>query len=382
MKTLFLVLISVLFISCHQGTENMKKPKELIVYAGTYTSQGSDGIYVYTLNMANGELTLRHSVKDIENPSFLALAPDGKYLYAVHELNNYKGKRTGTVRSFRIEPGSWDLTFLSEQPSNGEHPCHVAVTPDGTYVLLANYSSGSVSMFPVRDGVLQAASDTAQHVGAGPNPKRQQGPHAHSINISPDGRYAFAVDLGIDKIVNYKLDLQNGRLVPNPKQKFVQVTPGAGPRHFTFHPNGGFAYVINELGNSIVAYTYNTADGVLSELQTVSTLPPDFSGESYCADIHITPDGKFLYGSNRGHNSLAIFKISGDGMLQHAGFQSTLGDWPRNFAIDPTGTYLLAANQKSDNIVVFCINKETGELQATGNEVHVSMPVCIKMLVP
>lgn len=381
-KSITFLFIIALFSSCSQEANKMKQSGTQIVYVGTYTSKGSDGIYVYKLNMANGELTRLHSVKDVENPSFLAIDPAGGYVYAVHELNNYQGKRTGAVRSFKIDPQTWDLTYLSEQPSYGEHPCQVTTTPDGKFVLLANYTSGSVSMFPTKEGMIQAASDTAQHVGGGPNTGRQEGPHAHSVTISPDGRFAYAADLGNDKIYIYDLKKQPGILTPaNPP--FVRTAPGAGPRHFAFHPNGKFAYIITELKSTITAFAYNSDSGALKEIETVSTLPPDFSGESFCADIHITPDGRFLYGSNRGHNSLAIFKIdAASGKLQSVGFQSTLGEWPRNFAIDPTGTWLLAANKNSDNIVVFRIHKKTGELEATGAEAHVSMPTCIKILIP
>ena len=358
----------------------MKTSNELIVYVGTYTSKGSEGIYVYKLHMETGELLPLHSVGDIENPSYLAIDSQQRYLYSVHELNDYQGKRTGAVRSFKIDPDTWDLQLLSEQPSFGEHPCYVAVDKTDNYVLLANYTSGSISMFPVQDGVLQAASDTAQHVGSGPKKGRQKGPHAHSINVSPDGRFAYAVDLGIDNIQIYKLDLENGLLLPN-DPPFVKTAPGAGPRHFTFHPNGEFAYVINELNSTITAYRYIAQNGSLAEIQTVKTLPADFSGSNTCADIHVSPDGNYLYGSNRGHDSIAIFRVdSGNGELQLVGHESTRGKTPRNFAIDPTGTYLLAANQDSDNIVVFRINKKTGELLATGNEAEVSMPVCIKMV--
>lgn len=372
--------LTLLSYSCKRDSETMETPKELIVYVGTYTSEGSEGIYVYNLQMQTGELKLLHSIGGIENPSFLAIDSKRHFLYSIHELNNYQGKRTGAVRSFKIDPKTWELQLLSEQPSFGEHPCYVAVDKTDNYVLLANYTSGSISMFPVQEGVLQAASDTAQHVGSGPNERRQTGPHAHSINVSPDGRFAFAADLGIDKIMIYKLDLEDGTLIPN-DPPFVATAPGAGPRHFAFHPDGTFAYVINELNSTITAYRYDAQHGRLSDLQTVGTLPDDFSGNNTCADTHVSPNGRFLYGSNRGHDSLVIFRIHPDsGELQLVGHESTRGQTPRNFAIDPTGTFLLAANQDSDSIVVFRINRETGELQFTGHEAKASMPVCIKMI--
>ncbi len=356
--------------------------KKTILYVGTYTGKTSEGIYVYELDMSSGALTPLHTVGDIENPSFLAIDSNSKYLYSVHELNNYHGERTGAIRSFKIDPDTWNLTLLSEQPSFGEHPCHVTVTETGDYVFLANYTSGSVSMFPVHDGVIEAMSDTAQHVGSGPNKGRQQGPHAHSVNLSPDGRFLYVMDLGIDKIMIYDLQAIPGQLTPA-ETPFVKTAPGAGPRHFTFHPNGKIAYAINELNSTITSYMYAAENGLLTEIETVQTLPADFGGQNTTADIHITPDGRFLYSSNRGHDSLVIFKIDGQtGKLELVGHQSVLGQTPRNFAIDPTGAFLLVANQNSDNIVVFSINKATGELQDTGHRAEVSLPVCLKVVSP
>ena len=380
---LTILLISLIYLSCNSEAKKMANESDVTVYVGTYTTKGSDGIYVYKLNQQNGEMTLLHTVNDVENPSFLEISPDGRYLYSVHELNNYNGKRTGAVRSFAIDPSTRNLTLLSEQASNGEHPCHVSVTPAGSFVLLANYTSGSVSIFPAKEGILDAASDTAQHVGSGPNIGRQKGPHAHSINISPDGRFAFSPDLGSDKIINYKIDYNIGRLLPNSAQKFTATAPGAGPRHFTFHPNGRFAYVINELNSTITSFAYDPENGILTEIETYPTLPENFDGESTCADIHISPDGLFLYGSNRGHDSLVIFKIEAStGKLSLIGFEPTGGKTPRNFGIDPSGTFLLAANQNSDNIVIFRRDIKTGLLEKTGYEVQVSKPVCITFLIP
>ena len=359
----------------------MADATDLFVYVGTYTSEESEGIYAYKLDKQTGDMTPLHVAKNIENPSFLEISADKKYLYSVHELNNYKGKRTGAVRSFQIDGETGNLTLLSEQPSNGEHPCHVSVTPDGAFVLLANYSSGSVAMFPSDNGALQVACDTAQHVGSGPNKSRQKGPYAHSINISPDGRFAFSPDLGCDKIMNYIIDTERAVLVPNPKQKFLSTTSGAGPRHFTFHPNGKLAFAIHELNSTITAFKYDKTDGILTEIETVSTLPKDYTDESTCADIHVSPDGAFLYGSNRGHDSLAIFKIdAANGTLALVGFEPTGGKTPRNFGIDPSGAFLLAANQDSDTIVVFQIDKKTGLLTKTAVEANISKPVCVEFV--
>lgn len=372
------LMLSLLVAGCAEKTMQ----KNAIFYIGTYTGQGSEGIYAYKLDMQTGALQQLHAIGDVENPSFLAIDSNNEFLYSVHELNNYQGQRTGAIRSFKIDPDKWNLTLLSEQPSFGEHPCHVTVTKNGDYVFLANYTSGSVSMFPVKNGVIEAASDTAQHVGSGPNAGRQKGPHAHSVNLSPDGKFLYVMDLGIDKIMIYDIVTNSGELTPaNPP--FIKTAPGAGPRHFTFSPNGKFAYVINELNSTITSYSYNAENGSLTEIETVDTLPSDFDGQNTTADIHITPDGRFLYGSNRGHDSLAIFKIDEQtGQLELIGHQSVVGKTPRNFAIDPTGAFLLVANQNSDNIVVFKINKETGELQDTGHRAEVSMPVCVRFVNP
>jgi len=360
----------------------MRNVREYIVYIGTYTQESSEGIYVYRFDRRSAELIHLYTVSDVENPSFLAIDSQQRFLYAVHELNEYQGQRTGAVRSFRIDPSTWNLDRLSEQPSFGEHPCHVAVHPQDNLVLLANYTSGSVSLFPVVDGVLQTAGDTAQHVGSGPNLRRQKGPHAHSVTFSPDGRYVYAADLGIDKLMIYRMDTEKGVLIPNNPQH-VSTSPGAGPRHMTFHPNGKYAYVINELNSTITAYRYDPQSGGLEEFQTLSTLPDTFTGNNTCADIHTTPDGRFLYGSNRGHDSLVICKVDKkSGILSVVGRQSVLGETPRNFAVDPAGEHVLVANQNSDSIVVFRINKRTGLLTDTGNRTKVSMPVCVKMISP
>lgn len=377
---MWMTVMALFFIMT--GCVEKRKQEKAIIYIGTYTGKTSEGIYVYKMDMNTGALERLHVIGNIENPSFLTIDSRNEFLYSVHELNNYQGQRTGAIRSFKIDPDTWNLTLLSEQPSFGEHPCHVTVTETGDYVFLANYTSGSVSMFPVQDGMIAVMSDTAQHVGFGPNKNRQQSPHAHSVNLSPDGCFLYVMDLGIDKIMIYDVYSTPGQLTPA-DPPFVNTAPGAGPRHFTFHPNGKIAYVINELNSTITSYMYAAENGLLTEIETVQTLPADFDGQNTTADIHITPDGRFLYGSNRGHDSLVIFKIDAQtGKLALVGHQSVLGQTPRNFAIDPTGAFLLVANQNSDNIVVFSINKATGELQDTGHRAEVSLPVCIKMVSP
>ena len=355
--------------------------KKLLAYVGTYNRDREEGIYLYHLDLSSGALSPVDSVSGIKNPSFLALSRDNRYLYAVSELQEVAGKPGGGVSAFAIDPVNGALSPLNQQSSQGAGPCHLSVDQTGRYVLVANYSSGAVAMLPVReDGSLGEATDSVQHEGSSVHPKRQAGPHAHSITVGPENRFAFAADLGIDKIMVYRLDLSEGKLAPNDVPS-VQVHAGAGPRHFAFHPNGRYAYLINELDNTVVAYTYNDAEGTLQDLQTLSTLPEGYTDTSYCADIHVAPSGKFLYGTNRGHDSMAIFEIDEQsGKLALVGLEPTQGESPRNFAIDPTGSILLAANQNGNNIVSFRMDPDTGKLTPTGHITEVPSPVCIKMM--
>jgi len=353
----------------------------MLVYIGTYTTKGAEGIYVYSFDPSSGELTFSSKATGIVNPTFLAIDPQRQYLYAANEVDTFDDKPSGAVSAFSIDRETGELTFLNVQLSHGTSPCHLSVDQTGQFVLVANYGSGSVSVLPIRDdGRLGEASDFIQHEGSSVNPKRQQGPHAHSITIDPANHYAFAADLGLDKILVYQLDLSRGKLHPHDKP-WVSVHAGAGPRHFAFHPNEKFAYVINEIDSTVTAFAYDEARGTLQELQTVSALPEDFTGTSYCADVHVSPSGKYVYGSNRGHDSIVILKVdSTTGTLSYVGHQATQGKWPRNFAIDPTGSYLLAANQDSDTIVTFHVDERTGILTPTGHVASVPAPVCLKMI--
>ncbi len=362
----------------------------LWLYIGTYTRRAahvqgkSEGIYLLHLDLKQGALHPAGQVTGVDNPSYLALAPDGQHLYAVNEVSDFGGKASGAVSAFAIDPETGSLTFINQQPSQGAAPCHVTVEASGRYVLAANYGGGSVVMFPIqRDGRLGVASDFVQHEGSSVNPQRQEGPHAHSINVDPNNRFALAADLGLDKILIYRLDLETGKLTPNPEQPWARVKAGAGPRHLAFHPNGRFVYVINELDSTMTAFAYDGERGTLKEIQTLSTLPEDFQGRSHCADVHVHPSGKFVYGSNRGHDSIVIYACDeGSGELKLVGHEPTQGAVPRDFALDPTGTYLLAANQNSDNIVVFRIDARSGRLTPTGHVAQVPTPVCIQMRRP
>ena len=356
--------------------------RDRLVYVGTYMHKGtSEGIYIYRLDMATGALILVGIAGGVQNPSFLALDPQHRYLYAVNETMTFDGQPGGGVSAFAVDPQSGALTYINSQLTHGGAPCYVSVEQTGRFVYVANYMGGNAAAFPVRaDGGLDPASSVVQHTGSGVNLRRQEGPHAHSITLDPTNRFAFVADLGIDKVMVYCLDLEGGTLPPH-APPWVEVEAGAGPRHMAFHPNGHYAYLITEMGNTIIAFAYDAALGTLTALHTVPALPEDFPGRSTCADIHVAPSGKFLYGSNRGHDSIAIYAIDAEtGLLTYVDRAPTLGKTPRNFAIDPSGTYLFAAHQDSDSIVTFRIDLETGKLTPTGQVMEVPMPVCVRIL--
>ena len=352
------------------------------VYVGTYTQQGStsQGVYAYRFDPDGAKLTPIGLVAQTINPSFLAVHPNHQFLYAVNEVGNYKGQKSGAVSAFSIDRTTGKLTLLNEVASGGADPCYVSVDKGGKYVLVANYTGGSIAAFPIlADGRLGEPSAFIQHAGHGTNPQRQEGPHAHSIDLSPDNHFAIVDDLGLDETVVYKFDGVKGSLTPN-DPAFAKAPPGAGPRHFAFRPDGKFAYVINEMGSTVSVFAYDTA-GVLRPLQTISTLPKDFTALDESAEIAVHPSGKFLYASNRGHDSLAVFAIDpSKGTLTLVEYAPTKGQSPRNFAIDPSGTLIFVANEKSDNLVLFRINQQTGRLTPTGKALDISQPVCVKFV--
>ena len=355
------------------------------MYVGTYTATGAggtnaNGIHVYRVDPASGELTKMFETPGLPNPTFLAIHPSKKFLYAVNEVGDFGGKRAGAVSAFLINADG-SLGRINEQSSVGSGPCHVIVDKAGRNALVANYGSGSVAVLPINeDGSLAPASAFVQHAGSGPDASRQEGPHAHSMTLSPDERFAYAADLGLDKLMTYRFDAGRGVLEAN-VPAFASVHAGAGPRHFVFHPMARWAYVINELDNTVVAYDYNQGTGALSVKQTIGTLPAGWKGTSYCADIHISPNGRFLYGSNRGHDSIVIFAIDRTrGQLSLVGHQGQDIVWPRNFAIDPAGRFLYVANQNSDSVVVFGMNPTTGALTPAGIRADLPKPVCIQFL--
>lgn len=375
----FGVIGSFLYDADKVESSIMEKSKETLVYIGTYTNTGkSRGIYIYRFDEKTGALTPYKIVENVVDPSFLAIDKKRKFLYAVNETENYEGKKSGAVSSFKIADDG-DLQFLNQRASLGGAPCHLTVSDNEKYVLLANYSGGNIAVFPLgKDGQLGESAEFIQHRGSSVNKKRQESAHAHSINLDHKNHFAYVCDLGVDKVFIYQFDDKTGKLVPNPAQEFFQTAPGAGPRHFTFHPNNKFAFLINELDSTIISLACDAKQGTLRELQTISALPENYQGTSYCADIHVSPNGKFLYGSNRGHDSIAAYKIDEEnGLLELLGFAPTGGKYPRNFAIAPNGEFLLAANQNSDNVTVFKVN-ENGTLEPTPQNLKIPSPVCLK----
>jgi 6-phosphogluconolactonase len=357
---------------------------DYIVYIGTYTNSNtgkSEGIYAYRFDAGSGKLTEIGLAGKATNPSFVAIHPNHKYLYAVSEVSGRGNQPSGAVTAFSIDPKTLKLTPLNQVPSKGSGPCYVAIDKTGKCALVANYNSGSVALLPVKaDGSLGEATAFDQREGKGADSRRQSGPHAHSIFASPDNRFALSADLGLDRVFVYKLDPAGGKLTPN-DPPYGNIKPGGGPRHFDFHPSGKFVYVIQEMGSAITAFNYDKARGAMSEIQTVSTLPADFKGDNTCADIHVHKSGKFVYGSNRGHDSIAVFAVApGKGTLKLVENTSTQGKVPRNFGIDPTGKFLIAANQSTNNLVVFRIDQKTGKLTPTGQSVEVGSPVCVRFM--
>jgi 6-phosphogluconolactonase len=378
-----LLLSAPLFLSPSAGARKRSQNKPYLVFVGTYTNKtASKGIYAYRFDPGIGKLSSLGVATESEDPSFLAVHPSGKYLYAVNEIDHFGGQKSGAVSAFSIDPRNGKLTLLNQVATQGAGPCHISLDKSGKYVLVANYDGGSIAVFPIgEDGSLVTASAFVQHSGSSVDKERQQGPHAHWIGTSPDNRFALTADLGLDEILLYHFNAAKGALTPN-NPPYAKVNPGAGPRHLAFHPNGKFAYVLSEMESSVTAFAYKVSNGSLSPLQTISTfsiLRKDQSGPKEAAEIAVHPNGKFLYASNRaGIDTISTFSIDpAKGTLKLKDEYPTMGKTPRNFAIDPTGKFLLAANQESNNIVIFRIDSITGALTPTGEIAEAPAPVCV-----
>ena len=365
---------------------------QYLVYVGTYTNwealepphrtppgARSEGIYVFRLDTASGKLEPLGLAAAAENPTFLNFSPDGRFLYAANELYRFRDQASGAVSAFSLDRASGKLTLLNQVAARGTGTCYVRTDQTGKFLLLANYGSGSVAVAPVKpDGTLGPVASFVEQSGSGPSP-RQAGPHAHSINVTPDNRYAVAADLGADKLFVYRFDVAAGVLTAA-DPPWVAMKAGAGPRHLSFHPNGRFAYALNEIGNTVTVLAYDAARGAFRELQTVSTLPADFQGNNTAAEVLVHPSGKFLYASNRGLDSIAVFAIDESGMLKPLAQVGSRGRTPRGYSLDSEGRWLIAANQDTHNIAVFRIDPNTGIPAPTGQSLEVRSPVCVKFL--
>lgn len=372
MKKLFILffLLFAGFVKAQQVPQS-----EYFLLVGTYTSGTSEGIYVYRFNPTTVKFTYVSKVKS-ENPSYLAISPDKKKVYAVNE--NGDGK--GAISAFYFDNKSGSINFMNSQPTNGDHPCYVAVDAAGKNIVATNYSSGNLSVFKTNDGgYLNPAIQTIQHEGSSVFTGRQESSHVHSANFSPDGDYLFAADLGNDRLYKYKFYPESTKEILTPASPaFYSMQAGSGPRHFEFHPNRRFCYVLNEISGKIMVYSY--FEGNLTEMQTLYSDKSSRTGDKGSADIHLTPNGKFLYATNRGTtNDIAAFKVGNDGKLTEIGHFKT-GLHPRNFMIDPSGKFLLVANRDSNNIMVFRINQLTGKLEDTKVKLELDKPVCLKMI--
>ena len=369
-------------------TNTHDDPDSTFAFIGSYTQRlphvdgKGRGIYCARFNQTTGALSDIALAAELDNPTFLAIAPNRRTLYAVGEIEEFKGQFGGAVSAYAIDPTTGSLTLLNQQPTCGTFACHVNLDAQGHFVIVANYGSGSVAVYPVQDdGRLGLLSDFVQHTGIGPNLARQEGPHAHQIKFSPDQRFVLVNDLGADRVVIYQLDATQGKLTPNSRVPFASLHPGAGPRHLDFHPNGKFVYVINELDATLTAFAYDASSATFTALQTVSTLPAGSTAAMSCAHVQVHPSGKFVYGSNRGHDSIAIFGIDQTtGRLHAIGHEPTQGEQPRNFAIASNGRFLLVENQDSGTIVSFEIDPERGTLSPTGHITPVPTPVCLILL--
>lgn len=367
-------ILSLALLMVHQ----LAHAQDPLMFIGTYTNGKSEGIYGFRFDPSKPDARQVSVTAGIRNPSFLAMSPDGRFLFAVSELNG--GGDAGRVISYRVDGANGVLTRINDQPSGGDDPCYVTVDKTGRWVIVGNYSSGSLSVLPVNaDGSLGQAVSRQVHEGSGPNASRQEKPHVHATVLSPDNRYLYVPDLGADKIFVYRFDAATGKLTPG-DMPFRAAHPGSGPRHFVFHPEKQFAYLVEELTGSISVYHLTPENGALAWVQRLSTLPAGFQGFAGSADIHISPDGRFLYATNRGDaNNIAIFRINKkNGQLSPAGHQGAGGIHPRNFSITQDGRWLLCANRDSDEIVIFQRDRKTGKLTETGKRIRVPSPVCIR----
>ncbi|OKL40502.1 lactonase family protein [Pontibacter flavimaris] len=360
----------------------MMAPATSWVYIGTYADAGKESIFLYQLNNSTGQLTRVQGFMGGKKPSYMTFDEKRHFLYAVNEQDDYQGLKSGAVSAFAVEPQTGSLKFLNRVPSIGKLPVYITMGHEDKTVLVANYTSGNIAVLPVQaDGSLDHASELHQHEGGGPDWERQESAHAHCIVFSPDRRFVFVVDLGTEKIMRYYPDTRHGKLVPTEPAVAFNALAATGPRHMRFHPNGRFSYLIHELTSIVSVLAYDEQQGSFTALQTIATIPESYTAENKCSGIQVSPDGKFLYGSNRGHNSIVVYAIKvSSGLLTLVEHVPSGGDWPREFALTPAGDFLLTANQKSDTVDSFNIDKATGRLTPTGFRAQVEKPVFLEIV--
>jgi 6-phosphogluconolactonase len=369
------ILIGIMFSSTHQ----LVRAAEPLIFISSFAPAEKGALGAYRLDAKTGALKLEQRTGDVEHPFFMAVSKDQKFLYSIH-AKSFGSKEPEQVAAYALEGRTGRMKLLNRQSTRGTASCYLDVDATGKTLLVANYSTGNIASLPVKpDGSLGEAASFVQHSGKSVDPARQDAPYAHCIEVSPDNRFAFVADLGLDQVLSYKLDAKTAKLTPN-DPPFAKAPPGAGPRHLTFHPSGKYVYVINELKNSVTRFDYDAAAGKLTPRQTISTLPEDFTGTSYCADLKITPNGRFLYGTNRGHDSIASYRIADDGTLKLIGIEPSLGKGPQNLAILPGGELLLCANMPGDNVAVFRIDQESGSLKSAGEPTSILSPSCMMVL--
>jgi 6-phosphogluconolactonase len=362
------------------GTDDLAQATPPLVFISAFAPGENGAIHAFQFDSNNGVLEPLHRTTDIQNPFFLVISPDRRFLYAT-EAKQFAGPEVSLVASYAVEGRKGQLKRTSQQSTRGTTSCYLDIDATSKTLLVANYSSGSVTALPVhKDGTLGESTSLILHGTAETDATPPKAVNAHSIVVSPDNRFALSADLGIDQILIYRLDAAIGKLEPNEAQPFIKVASGSGPRHLTFHPNGKRVYVINENLNTVTFFDYATASARLTEQQTIATLPANFNGESICADLKITPDGNFLYGTNRGHDSIAAYRIGDDGKLTLVNIQPSLGKAPQNLLITPDGQWLLCANMEGNSVVVFRIEAGTGKLSAVNEPVSMPMPSCIRWL--
>ncbi|HKZ38735.1 MAG TPA: lactonase family protein [Chryseolinea sp.] len=373
--------VILLFCSILSFLGTAAQTKKEILYVGTFSVRGSEGIYAYTFNRAKRTLTPLQTVPSLESPSFLAIHPSGKFLYSVNRGKADTTDHGGSVSAYGIDRATGRLSGINHRSSYGDGPCYVSVDQTGKFIFVAHYGEGTLTVLTLfKDGSLGSPSDAKKYSGKGLHKERQEGPHIHAALLSPDNKFLYVVDLGTDKIYIYEFNSAEGTLQAASTPE-ARVTPGAGPRHLTFHPSGDFAYLAEELTSTVAVFSVDKLSGALTILQdTVKSLPPNFTDKNSSADIHTDVSGKYLYMSNRGSNTLSIYVIGKDGKITLVGHQNTGGKTPRNFLVDPKGEYIFVANQDTDTINLFRINQKTGRLTAVGKPVHVPSPVCLKLV--